>query len=196
VGGAGILVEPRDDDRLAAALRAAWADERVHRRLAGHAHERARGPRRTWADVAADTRRIYAEVGIRVLDEFGAAQCPEPPARPAASARRAAVAGCLRWPPRHKGDDLDERLAGRERDRPAGRVERERGAVTESFDHVPWMIRPLVGTIASPSLMSSASSRCIGMAVIGAPKRIRRMTTFERATTLRPSSTWGGRPMM
>jgi len=65
VGGAGILVEPRDDDRLAAALRAAWADERVHRRLASHAMERARAARRTWADVAADTRRIYAEVGAR-----------------------------------------------------------------------------------------------------------------------------------
>jgi len=55
----------RDDDRLAAALRAAWADERVHRRLASHAMERARAARRTWADVAADTRRIYAEVGAR-----------------------------------------------------------------------------------------------------------------------------------
>ena len=65
VGGAGILVEPRDVDRLAAALRAAWADERVHRRLAGLALDRARGPRRTWADVAADTRRVYAEVGVR-----------------------------------------------------------------------------------------------------------------------------------
>jgi glycosyltransferase involved in cell wall biosynthesis len=65
VGGAGILVEPRDDDRLAAALRAAWADERVHRRLAGQALVRARGPRRTWADVAADTRRVYADVGVR-----------------------------------------------------------------------------------------------------------------------------------
>jgi alpha-1,3-rhamnosyl/mannosyltransferase len=63
IGGAGILVEPRDEGRLAAALRAAWADERVHRRIAGHARDRALGPRRTWADVAADTRRIYAEVG-------------------------------------------------------------------------------------------------------------------------------------
>lgn len=65
VGAAGILVEPRDVDRLAAALRAAWADERVHRRLAGHALARAVGPRRTWADVANDTRRVYAEVGVR-----------------------------------------------------------------------------------------------------------------------------------
>jgi alpha-1,3-rhamnosyl/mannosyltransferase len=63
VGAAGILVEPRDADRLAAALRAAWADERVHRRLAGLALDRAHGPRRAWADVAADTRRIYAEAG-------------------------------------------------------------------------------------------------------------------------------------
>jgi glycosyltransferase involved in cell wall biosynthesis len=65
VGAAGILVEPRDDDRLAAALRAAWADERVHRRIAALALERARGPRRTWADVATETRQVYAEVGVR-----------------------------------------------------------------------------------------------------------------------------------
>ncbi|MCI0581404.1 MAG: glycosyltransferase [Chloroflexi bacterium] len=65
VGRAGILVEPRDDDRLAAALRAAWVDERVHRRLAGLALERAAATQRTWADVATETRRIYAEVGIR-----------------------------------------------------------------------------------------------------------------------------------
>jgi glycosyltransferase involved in cell wall biosynthesis len=65
VGRAGILVEPRDVDRLAAALRAAWADERVHRRLVDHAIERARGPRRTWSEVAAATRRVYAEVGVR-----------------------------------------------------------------------------------------------------------------------------------
>ena len=65
VGGAGILVEPRDVERLAAALHAAWTDERVHRRLAGLALKRARGSRRAWADVAADTRRVYAEVGVR-----------------------------------------------------------------------------------------------------------------------------------
>ncbi|MEW5992582.1 MAG: glycosyltransferase [Chloroflexota bacterium] len=66
VGAAGILVEPRDDDRLAAALRAAWADERVHRRIAGQAMDRSRATRRTWADVAAETRRIYVEVGARL----------------------------------------------------------------------------------------------------------------------------------
>jgi len=67
VGSAGILVEPRDVDRLASALRAAWADELVHRRVLDQALERARGSRRTWADVATDTRRVYAEVGIREL---------------------------------------------------------------------------------------------------------------------------------
>jgi glycosyltransferase involved in cell wall biosynthesis len=65
VGGAGILVEPRDVHRLAAALRAAWADERVHRRLIGLAMDRAMAPRRSWAEVADDTRRVYAEVGVR-----------------------------------------------------------------------------------------------------------------------------------
>ena len=65
VGKAGIIVEPRDPDRLAEALRTAWADERVHRRLAGLALERAAGHQRSWADVAADTRRVYAEVGVR-----------------------------------------------------------------------------------------------------------------------------------
>ena len=64
VGAAGILVEPRDVDRLAAALRAAWADERVHRRLVSQALERGAATRRSWADVATDTRRVYAEVGV------------------------------------------------------------------------------------------------------------------------------------
>jgi glycosyltransferase involved in cell wall biosynthesis len=65
VGGAGILVEPRDPDRLAVALRTAWADDRVHGRIAANARERATWQRRTWADVARETRAIYAEVGIR-----------------------------------------------------------------------------------------------------------------------------------
>ncbi len=65
VGGAGILVEPRDPDRLAVALRTVWADDRVHGRIAANARERATWQRRTWADVARETRAIYAEVGIR-----------------------------------------------------------------------------------------------------------------------------------
>jgi glycosyltransferase involved in cell wall biosynthesis len=68
VGPAGLLVEPGDPERLAVALAAIWADDDVHGRVAGAARELAAAERRTWADVAADTRAIYAEVGIRVTD--------------------------------------------------------------------------------------------------------------------------------
>ena len=60
VGSAGLLVPPRDADRLAAALRAAWAEERVHRAIAVAAAARAAPGRRTWADVARGTREAYA----------------------------------------------------------------------------------------------------------------------------------------
>jgi glycosyltransferase involved in cell wall biosynthesis len=62
VGSAGIVVEPRDPDRLASALATTWSDEALYRGLAAAARERAETDRRTWADVADDTRRIYAEV--------------------------------------------------------------------------------------------------------------------------------------
>lgn len=65
VGAAGILVPPREPDRLASALATAWSDDPVHARLAAVARNRAETDRRTWADVAADTRRVYADVGIR-----------------------------------------------------------------------------------------------------------------------------------
>ena len=65
VGTAGILVEPRDPDRLAVALAAAWGDDAVRDRLVEAARERAQTGLRTWADVAADVRAIYAEVGRR-----------------------------------------------------------------------------------------------------------------------------------
>jgi len=60
VGSAGLLVPPREPDRLAAALRAAWADERVHGAIAVAAAARAAPGRRTWADVARGTRQAYA----------------------------------------------------------------------------------------------------------------------------------------
>lgn len=63
VGTAGILVAPRDPERLASALATAWADDRVHERLADAALDRAAAAVRTWADVAIETRRIYAAVG-------------------------------------------------------------------------------------------------------------------------------------
>lgn len=65
VGAAGLLVESRDADRLAAALATIWADDRVHDRVAAAARERAMTDRRTWADVARETRAVYAEVGIK-----------------------------------------------------------------------------------------------------------------------------------
>ena len=65
IGTAGILVEPRDPDRLAAALSVAWGDDAVRTAIADAAMERATRGGRTWAEVAADVRRIYADVGIR-----------------------------------------------------------------------------------------------------------------------------------
>lgn len=64
VGNAGILVPPREPERLAAALTTTWADDRVHARLVVAARERAESDRRTWADVAAETRSVYADVAI------------------------------------------------------------------------------------------------------------------------------------
>jgi glycosyltransferase involved in cell wall biosynthesis len=65
VGPAGLLVEPGDPDRLAVALATMWTDDEVHGRLAASARERAAWGSRTWADVAGETRLIYAEVGRR-----------------------------------------------------------------------------------------------------------------------------------
>jgi glycosyltransferase involved in cell wall biosynthesis len=60
VATAGILVEPRDAPRLATAIRALWEDGSVARQVTRAAAARANGPRRTWADVAEETRRVYA----------------------------------------------------------------------------------------------------------------------------------------
>lgn len=65
VGGAGLLVEPRDRDRLAVALATIWSDDRVHDGVAAVARERSAWATRSWADVARETRAIYAEVGAR-----------------------------------------------------------------------------------------------------------------------------------
>jgi glycosyltransferase involved in cell wall biosynthesis len=65
VGQAGILVEPRDPARLAEALGTMWADDRVRDGLVDAARERSGAAARTWAAVALDTRRVYADVGVR-----------------------------------------------------------------------------------------------------------------------------------
>ncbi|HEY4633534.1 MAG TPA: hypothetical protein VIH00_06410, partial [Candidatus Limnocylindrales bacterium] len=64
VGAAGLLVEPREPDRLAIALRTIWLDDRVHGRIAEVARARAASEHRTWADVARATRAVYAEAGV------------------------------------------------------------------------------------------------------------------------------------
>lgn len=63
VGTAGILVEPRDIDRMAAALTTIWTNDALHKRLATAAAASPAG-KRTWADVASDVRVIYADVGV------------------------------------------------------------------------------------------------------------------------------------
>jgi glycosyltransferase involved in cell wall biosynthesis len=71
VGKAGILVPPRDPRRLGAAISAAWSDEKLHARLARAAAkgvqgaQGAQGVRRTWGDVAAETREVYALAAAR-----------------------------------------------------------------------------------------------------------------------------------
>jgi glycosyltransferase involved in cell wall biosynthesis len=65
IGAAGLLVEPRDPARLAVALADIWTDDAVHARVAALALERAARETWTWADVARETRAIYADVGIR-----------------------------------------------------------------------------------------------------------------------------------
>ena len=59
VAGAGILVEPGDPDRLATAIRTAWSDADPWPALVAAARERA-GQRRTWADVARETREAWS----------------------------------------------------------------------------------------------------------------------------------------
>jgi glycosyltransferase involved in cell wall biosynthesis len=61
VGAGGLLVEPRDPSRLAAALRTVWSDDTIRGRLVAAAGDRLGARPRAWADVAAETRAIYAE---------------------------------------------------------------------------------------------------------------------------------------
>jgi glycosyltransferase involved in cell wall biosynthesis len=61
VGPAGIIVEPQDAGRLAAALVALWSGGPVAAQVTRAAQAKASGPRRRWSDVANDTRTVYAE---------------------------------------------------------------------------------------------------------------------------------------
>lgn len=60
VGSAGIVVEPRDASRLAAAIEAVWDGGSLAEQLRRQAHRRAEASTRTWSDVAHETREVYA----------------------------------------------------------------------------------------------------------------------------------------
>ncbi len=60
VGAAGILVEPGDAPRLAAAIRAVWSDAEPYPTLVAAARERSLSGR-TWAHVARETRVVWAD---------------------------------------------------------------------------------------------------------------------------------------
>jgi glycosyltransferase involved in cell wall biosynthesis len=63
VGAAGVLVEPRDSSRLARALEAVWCDDALNSQLRDAASA-AQARRPAWAEVAAQTRAVYAEAAL------------------------------------------------------------------------------------------------------------------------------------
>jgi glycosyltransferase involved in cell wall biosynthesis len=65
VGAGGLIVEPRDPVRLATALATIWRDDSLHASLVEAIASRPAGRRRTWADVARETRAIYADAAAR-----------------------------------------------------------------------------------------------------------------------------------
>ena len=71
VGGAGIVVEPRDERRLAAALSALWETHTLAGQLTKTAQARAAKWTRSWADVARETRAVYAAVALEAQIERG-----------------------------------------------------------------------------------------------------------------------------
>ena len=71
VGGAGIVVEPRDERRLAAALSALWETQTLAGQLTKTAQSRAAKWTRSWADVARETRAVYAAVALEAQIDRG-----------------------------------------------------------------------------------------------------------------------------
>ena len=60
VGGAGIIVEPRDPRRLASAIAALTAGGSLAQQLQRAARRHGESDHRTWRDVARETRAVYA----------------------------------------------------------------------------------------------------------------------------------------
>lgn len=71
VGSAGIVVEPRNPARMAAALEAMWAGGSLAQQLRRQARRRAEAEQRTWADVARETREVYAAAAGPARDDDG-----------------------------------------------------------------------------------------------------------------------------
>jgi glycosyltransferase involved in cell wall biosynthesis len=65
VGGGGIIVEPRDPRRMASAIAALTAGGSLAQQLQRAARRHAETDRRTWQDVARETRQVYAAAGSR-----------------------------------------------------------------------------------------------------------------------------------
>ena len=85
VASAGIVVAPRDPNRLAAALEAIWDGGSLAQQLRSQAHRRAAGAPRTWSDVARETRAVYAAAALGATHEIefliGPLHAGYPPAR-------------------------------------------------------------------------------------------------------------------
>jgi glycosyltransferase involved in cell wall biosynthesis len=69
VGGAGIIVEPRDPRRMASAIEALWAGGPLASQIRGAAERRARMDERSWRDVARETRTVYAAAARARADQ-------------------------------------------------------------------------------------------------------------------------------
>ncbi len=89
IGSAGIVVEPRDAARMAAALEAVWAKGPLASQLSSHAQRRAASPQRTWSDVARETRLAY----LAATEHEASRASPRPDAEPVRRGRVRSVIG-------------------------------------------------------------------------------------------------------
>jgi glycosyltransferase involved in cell wall biosynthesis len=81
IGSAGIVVEPRDAARMAAALEAVWARGPLASQLVSHAQRRAASTQRTWSDVARETRLVYLAAAAHDATRSSPTQDAEPASR-------------------------------------------------------------------------------------------------------------------
>ena len=185
VGPAGLLVEPRDPDRLAVALATIWADDGVHDGIAALARERAESGH---ADLGRRRPRDPGDLRRGRVDAADRLRRRPTSASVADGARGRRVAGGVSEPVlerdrvagRARRDDLDERLADGQRDLVARPCRRTWSAWSSTvFFQVPLIVRPLVEIQAVPLPTTSASRRgAPAWPSLSGPKRIRMTTTF------------------